>query len=226
MNACGKGGVGLQLLIDHQWTVFITLEVLSFISLLLFGVFRYGLNKRKFSNIAIFMFLFLLIAEVLLGVMIYQETKEFSSFQIIIGIFVLYACTFGIFDFIKLDRWMRRKVGKWRQVELLTEKDYRILNRQKDSKYVARRNRISSMIHLFLFVVGQFILWSYGTENFEELLGFLTDFSWIEAGTYEDSPYPNEMSYSIGMIWGIVFIVDFIYSWSYTVFPSKTEGSK
>lgn len=213
----------MQFLVEYQWVIFITLEVLSFIALILFGVLRYVFNKRKLSMIAIVMFLAFLVIEALLAIIIYQETKEISSFQIVVGIFVIYACTFGIFDFIKLDRWMRKKVGEIRNIELLTKKDYAVLNRQKDPKYVARKYRLSSIIHLIVFVIVQFILWSYGTINFEEMLTFLTDFSWIEDGSYGNSPYANEISYSVGMIWGIVFIVDFIYSWSYTIFPSSSK---
>lgn len=213
----------MQFLVEYQWVIFITLEVLSFIALILFGVLRYVFNKRKLSMIAIVMFLAFLVIEALLAIIIYQETKEISSFQIVVGIFVIYACTFGILDFIKLDRWMRKKVGEIRNIELLTKKDYAVLNRQKDPKYVARKYRLSSIIHLIVFVIVQLILWSYGTANFEEMLTFLTDFSWIEDGSYGNSPYANEISYSVGMIWGIVFIVDFIYSWSYTIFPSSSK---
>ncbi|WP_343034914.1 hypothetical protein [Sporosarcina jiandibaonis] len=55
------------------------------------------------------------------------------------------------------------------------------------------------------------------------MLHFLTDMSWVEAGTAEQSPYANEVAYSIGMIWALVFIIDFIYSWSFTIFPSKKK---
>lgn len=213
----------MQFLVNYQWEIFITIEILSLVSLLLFGFLRYGLNKRKLSVTAIVAFLAFLIIEALLGILIYQETKEISSFQIIVGIFVIYACTFGVFDFIKLDRWMRKKVGKRRRIELLTAKDYAILKRQKDPKHVAKKYRLTSIIHLFVFIIGQSILWMYGTESFDEILSFLTDFSWIESGTAEASPYANEVTYSIGMIWGIVFIVDFIYSWSYTIFPGKSK---
>lgn len=214
----------MQFVVDKQWEIFITIEVISFISLLLFGVLRYVLNKRNLSTVAIIAFLVLLILEALLGIFIYQETQEIASFQIIVGIFVVYACTFGIFDFIKLDRWMRKTIGKWRNTDLLTKKDYIVLNRQKDSKYVAKKYRISSLLHLLLFVVVQFMLWHYGTANYEEMLGFVKDLSWIETGTYENSPYANEISYSIGMIWAIVFVVDFIYSWSFSIFPSKPKS--
>jgi len=214
----------LQFIVEHQWGIFITIEVLSFLTLLLFGVLRYVLNKKKASFIAIIAFLVFLIIEALLGILIYQETNEISTFQIVIGLFVIYAVTFGVFDFIKLDRWMRKKVGKWRRIELLTEKDYAILKRQKDPKYQAKKYRLTSIIHLFVFIVGQSILWLYGTESFEEMLSYLTNFSWVEAGTAEDSPYANEITYSIGRIWALVFIVDFIYSWSYTIFPGKPKN--
>ena len=213
----------MQFIVEHQWGIFITIEVLSFLTLLLFGLLRYVLNKQKASVIAIIAFLVFLIIEALLGILIYQETNEISTFQIVIGLFVIYAVTFGVFDFIKLDRWMRKKVGKWRRIELLTEKDYAILKRQKDPKYQAKKYRLTSIIHLFVFIVGQSILWLYGTESFEEMLSYLTNFSWVEAGTAEDSPYANEITYSIGRIWALVFIVDFIYSWSYTIFPGKPK---
>lgn len=214
---------GLQFIVTYQWEIFILLEVLSFVSLLLFGFLRYVLNKRELSVLAIVGFLVLLLIESLLAILIYHETKEISTFQIIILIFVVYACTFGIFDFIKLDRWMRKKVGQWRRVELLTEKDYVILKRQKDPKYLAKKYRLTSVVHLVVFIVGQSILWTYGTENFDEIISFLTDLSWIEAGTSEQSPYANDAAYSVGMIWTLVFIIDFIYSWSYTIFPSKPK---
>ena len=208
---------------EHQWGIFITIEILSLISLFLFGFLRYLFNKKKVSLLAIIAFLVLLLIEALLGILIYQETKEISTFQIIIVIFVVYACTFGIIDFLKLDRWMRKRVGKWRHVELLTEKDYAILKRQKDPKHVAKKYRLTSTIHLFVFLVGQSILWFYGTGSFNGMLHFLTDYTWVEAGTAEQSPYANEAAYSTGMIWTLVFVIDFIYSWSFTIFPAKQK---
>lgn len=213
----------MQWLIDMQWTIFITIEILSFVTLIVFGVLRYGLDRKKLSLIAIYIFLILLILEALIGILIYRETGEISEFQIIVGIFVLYACTFGVFDFIKLDRWMRKIVGKWRHIELLTEKDYVVIRRQKDPRYLAKKYRLTATVHLFVFLIIQSILWYYGTGSLEAMLMYVKDFSWIESGTAENSPYANELSYSIGVIWGFVFIVDFIYSLSYTFFPSKPK---
>ncbi len=213
----------MELMLKFQWEIFITAEVLSMVSLLLFGVVRYVMNKKKLSLLFIVAFLVFLALEALLAILIYRITGEISTFQIVITIFVIYACTFGVIDFKKLDRWMRKKVGDWRGEELLTEKDYQVIERSKDPKYVARKYRWSSTVHLVVFVVVQLVFWMYGTANLEELFGYIRDLSWIEAGTYEESPYPNEAIYSIGMLWGIVFIVDFIWSWSYTIFPSKPK---
>lgn len=211
----------MNIILENSWGIFIFIEVLSLCALLLFGVFRYFFSKRKMSFVFIFLFLFLLIMEGLLGLYVYEQTGEISTFQVVIVIFLLYAFTFGIVDFIRLDRWMRQKIGKLRGVELLSEKDYATLDRNRDPKYIAKKYRRSSYIHFILFIVIQSIFWTLGTENFAEMKMYLTDFSWIETGEAASSPYPNETTFAIGMIWGIVFIVDFIYSWSYTIFPKK-----
>lgn len=211
----------MNIIIEYNWELFIMIEVLSFISLLLFSIFRYFFSKRRLSIVFIITFLLLLVLEVILGLYVYSQTGEFSTFLMIITVFVIYACTFGIFDFIRLDRWMRKKIGGLRGVELLSEKDYEIMKRNSDPKYIAKKYRISSFIHIVIFVIVQTIFWTMGTDDIAEMKAYLTDFSWLNEGTAEGSPYPNDTLYSIGVIWGIVFIVDLIYSWSYTLFPSK-----
>ncbi|HLR03046.1 MAG TPA: hypothetical protein VK111_09935 [Virgibacillus sp.] len=211
----------MDIILTYHWNIFITIEILSLLSLLLFGVFRYFFSKRRFSLVFIAVFLGLLLVEALLGLYVYQRTGEISTFLIVIMVFLVYACTFGIFDFIKLDRWMRDKIGNFRGVDLLSEKDRWIIKRHRDPKYVAKKYRISSIIHLVIFVIAQSIFWSMGTDSFAEAKEYALDLSWVDTGDPDISPYPNDMFYGIGMIWGIVFVVDFIYSWSYTLFPSK-----
>ncbi|GGA71302.1 hypothetical protein [Ornithinibacillus halotolerans] len=210
----------MKLILEYQWEIFIGIEVISFISLILFGIVRYLFSKPKMSRFFLLVFFLLLILEAVLAVILYQETGEISTFQIVIIIFIFYACTFGISDFRKLDRWMRLKIGKWRGIDLLTENDKRIMKKQKDPKYIARKYRYSSLVHLLVFVLAQIIFWSYGVNSLEEVKAYLTDLSWISADNYAISPYPSEMLYGVSMVWGIVFVVDFIYSWSYTIFPS------
>ncbi|MFA9458913.1 hypothetical protein ACERJO_19430 [Halalkalibacter sp. AB-rgal2] len=211
----------MDFLIEFQWELFIAAEVLSITSLLLFGYFRYFLGQQRISLIFILGFIGFLILEVLLGLYIYERTGEFSTILLVMTIFVIYACTFGIADFIRLDRWMRRKIGQFRGVELLSKKDYNIIERNKNPNYIAKKYRISAFIHLIIFFIVQAIFWHLGTSSTNEMVKYITDFSWIETGSAANSPYANETMYAIGMIWGIVFIVDFLYSISYTIFPNK-----
>lgn len=210
-------------LVQYQWEIFITAEILSLASLLLFGTVRYLFGKRRFSLFFLALFLLLLILEAVLAVFIYQETGEISNFLLVIVIFVIYACTFGIFDFMKLDRWMRKKIGGWRGVDLLSAKDRRIMARQKDPKYVAMKYRWSATAHLTVFSVVQLIFWLHGTDGLNEMAFYVTDLSWIGTENASETPYANETIYGISMVWGIVFIIDFIYSWSYSLFPSKPK---
>ncbi|WP_026907188.1 hypothetical protein [Paucisalibacillus globulus] len=211
----------MDFLVEYQWELFIFAEVMSLVALLLFGVVRYFFGKRKLSFIFIFLFLLLLLMEAVLALVIYQETSEISTFQIVIIVFLVYACTFGISDFKKLDRWMRLKIGDWRGIDLLTENDRLIMKKKNDPKYIAKKYRYSSLIHLLVFVVVQGIFWGYGLSHFHQVFDYLQDLSWIGTDNVSETPYPNEAIYRISIVWGLVFIIDFIYSWSYTIFPSK-----
>src|SRR5699024_11473537 len=116
---------------------------LSIVSLLVFCGVRYFLDKRKLSNLFIFLFLFFLFLEALLALLIFQWTGEVSTIQIVIAVFLLYACTFVIADFKKLDRWMREKIGKIHGIRLLPDDDYRIIIQNSDQKYLAKKYRWS-----------------------------------------------------------------------------------
>ncbi len=211
----------MNIILKYNWELFILIEILSLASLLLFGAFRYWLDKKRTSIIFIFLFLALMILEAIIGLYVYHLTGEISNFQIIIAVFIIYALTFGISDFIKIDRWMREKIGRLRGVELLSVDDYKIIKRNKNKKYIAKKYRISSFIHLVLFVLIQSILWVVGTNSFEEIKIYLSDLSWIEKGDASESPYPNTVTFAIGIIWTVAFVVDFIYSWSYTIFSKS-----
>src|SRR5699024_1595298 len=77
------------------------------------------------------LFLLFILFEGLLAYLIYRQTGEIDTFQVVIIIFIIYACTFGVGDFKKLDRYIKVKVGKWRKVDLLTEKDKAVMAKLK-----------------------------------------------------------------------------------------------
>jgi len=213
----------VKFVLQYQWEIFITIEVLLFVMLLLFGATRYFFQLKKTSFAFFISFIGLILFEALLALLVYKQTGEISTFQIVIIVFIFYAFTFGIADFRKLDRSMRKKIGEWRGVELLTEKDYVIIERNANPKYIARKYRWTSAIHFIVFIIVQAIFWTIGTNGIDEWAGYIRDLSWIESGSAAQSPYPNDTTYAIGVIWTIVFVVDFIWSWSYTFFPNKPK---
>lgn len=213
----------MHFLLTYQWNIFIVAEVLSLVLLLLFGVVRYFFNKHRLSSLFIALFILFVALEAVLAWLIYRETGEIEDFQIIITIFVLYACTFGVSDFKKLDRLMRKHIGKWRGVDLLTKKDREKMVKQKDPLYIARKYRWSSLVHLIVFVAVQVGFLMYSNNGIHEIVDYIKDLSWIGTGNIAGTPYANETLYRISMVWGIVFIADFLYSWSYTIFPAKPK---
>jgi len=211
-------------ILDYQWGILVALEVVSLLCLLSFGVVRYVFGNQKLSIIFLWLFIGLIGVEALLALFIYRETGEMAAFQLVVIVFVLYACTFGIYDFKKLDRWMRWKVGNWRGVELLTAQDRAIMAKQRDPQYIAKVNRKSAMVHLLVFFVVQAGFWIYGLWSISDIPNYLTDWSWLDAEHVAATPYANETMLQISRIWAIVFVVDFIYSWSYTIFPAKHKS--
>src|SRR5699024_1999414 len=83
-----------DLLVQYKWGIFITLEVLSIVSLLVFCGVRYFLDKRKLRNLFIFLFLFFLFLEALLALLIFLCTVEVSTFHIVVAVFL-----FSVFIF-------------------------------------------------------------------------------------------------------------------------------
>src|SRR5699024_9134243 len=101
----------MDFLLENQLEIFIAMEITSLVSLVLFGVVRYFFSRNTLSRVFIVLFIAFIFAEAIMAWVVYQQTGVISNVLVIIVIFVLYACTFGISDFKKLDRWMRKHIG-------------------------------------------------------------------------------------------------------------------
>ncbi|HLR66725.1 MAG TPA: hypothetical protein VK105_06235 [Virgibacillus sp.] len=214
-----------DVIIPYQWEIFISLEIFSWLSLILFLVIRYAFRRQALGMLFLFIFIAGTMLEGVLAFGVYKKTGEIETFQIIITIFILYACTFGISDFKKLDRFMKQKIGKWKGVELLTEKDRRIMRRENDPRFIARKYRLGWYVHTFVFVVVHSFFWVYFGDHSRSLVEVLSDWSWMKEmdGVPENGPYQKEVIYPISVIWGIVFAADTINAWYYTIFPEKDK---
>lgn len=213
----------LSPLINYQWEIFIALELLSFFFLMAFIVLRYVTIKQKLSNGFLVLFLLCMVIEVLLAFQVYRSTGEFSTFQIVVGIFLIYACTFGISDFKKLDRYIKGKIEKWRGISLLTEEDLIKIEQAKDPKVIARKNRLWWYFHALIFIIAHYFFWQYYGNHANGLSSYLTDLSWWEEGVIENGPFQHDVIAQISRIWTLIFGLDTIISWSYTLFPAKEK---
>lgn len=213
----------MSFLLDHHWSIFITLEVSSLIFLFLFVFVRYFFTKIRMSFVFLFLFIFAIILEGVLAYIVYQRTGEFTTFQIVIVIFIVYAGTFGISDFKKIDRYMKDKIGKWKGIELLTEKDREIMAYLKDPKVIARRARYWFYAHTIIFFAAIFLFWEYyGNKNYS-FYYFIEHREWFDNELAEPQPFTNLLITNVVQIWLIIFVIDSIVNWSYTLFPSEKK---
>lgn len=208
----------------YQWEVFIFLEIASWIFLFLFLLLRYAFDRVKIGQIFLVLFLLFIIFEGILAFINYRQTGEIDTFQIVVFIFIIYACTFGISDFKKLDRYIKQTVGKWRKVDLLTEKDRAVMEKQQNPKYIARRYRLWWYGHTIAFIIANIIFWQLYGDKATEFLSYIQDWSWFEEETIHHAPYKHEMVMNIVRLWLVIYVIDTIIAWSYTSFPSKKKG--
>lgn len=215
----------LDFLISFQWEIFIGLEILSLVFLLTFFVSRYAFSAQRLGKWLFSLFISCILLEGILAIFVYQKTGEISTFQIVVLLFIVYACTFGISDFKKLDLFIKRKVGKWRKVNLLTETDLKRIELSKDPKYQAKQYRHWWYGHTIVFILAHFIFWIYYGNSEHGLMYYLTDLSWWGNVQYGNGPFQHEVIEQVSKLWMLVFAVDTIISWSYTFFPSKKSSS-
>lgn len=213
----------MQFLVEYSWNLFIGLEIVALIFLLVFMGVRYLFSLRKVSNVFLSLFILMMVLEGLLAFLVFKETGEVATFQIVIVIFLVYAATFGISDFKKLDYTARMKIGKWRQVQLVTDDEKERMRQLKHPKVVAKRARIWFYAHSVILFSALVYLWlTYGSTEYHWSY-FIQHRDWFgDEGLQQ--PFTSEMVNQVIRIWLIIYVVDTIVNWSYTLFPNKEKA--
>src|SRR5699024_11450275 len=103
--------------------IFISLEIAALIFIFAFMGARYIFSFHRGSNLFLSLFLFTMVLEGILAFLVYKVTGEINTFQIVVVIFLVYTVTCGISCFKKLDYTARGKIGKWRNVQLVTDEE-------------------------------------------------------------------------------------------------------
>lgn len=201
------------MLVTYQWYLFILLEVISTLGALGFIYTRYKIKNRRLSQLLLFVFISPLVLEAVLALVIYQQTKEITSFHIVIILFLLYACTFGVADFKKIDRMVRIWLGKRAGEDLLTPAEHAQLAREKSPQYIRRKSLRNLVIHSIIFTLAVIYMWiTFGNQDFSLNLHWITNSDHIQ-------PLTNEVANTVLRVWLIAYSIDSILNLSYILTP-------
>lgn len=215
----------IPFVVEHKVAFLIGSEVIFWVFVSLALILRYWFRLKKASFVA---FIILILNEVmvfLIGVFDYLDTGTFSSFQILIVAFILYALIFGKKDFKKLDHWIQKKVARFKGEESIPVFD----DDPKQNLYGkehAKLQRRNFYIHFLIFVAAHIV--------FALLFGFIPDSilnvpipEWL-ANLNIGSTRTNEFNVIAGIssIWTKILLIDFIWSFSYTIWPKKEKPDR
>lgn len=210
----------MEFVSTYLWELFIAVEVVFWLSIALFIILRYLLGWKKISIWILPLFIASIIADLFLGWIDYKQTGEFSIFQLIVLIFVVYAITSGYTDFRRLDVWIQQKIAKWKG---LPEPDVSWKLPPKYGKEHAKYERRGWYLHVLTFVLFLII--------FYLLTGTNDAFQWddLTRGQFYSDWWKNKREGIFGdpilnqitQVWFLIIIIDGIISFSYTFSPNK-----
>ncbi|QKY71245.1 hypothetical protein [Lentibacillus sp. CBA3610] len=215
----------IEFIIDYKWYFFIAGEIIFWGSLIGFLMLRYAFNLEKLSKYAIVLWLASDLWLVTIGILDYMRSGTFDRFQIIIVIFVIYALTAGKKDFRRLDRWIQRKIARLKGDEV-SEIDGGS-ERHLYGKEHAKSERKKFYGHFLIFVaihVGFIFFLGYHPSSLVELIHNL------DAIDKDDSLKQVTKLISgtsgISAIWTLILVIDFLWTFSYTIWPKKVKKNQ
>lgn len=202
----------MSIFVEYRWEFLIAAEIVFWCSVTSFFILRYMFQLKKASFIAGTVLLLNEIFILALGVVDYLETGEFSQFQMIIVIILLYAIFYGKKDLRKLDFFVQKKVAKRRGEELpVTEEPLELTG------WAHTKEELKGWgIHVILFVgVHVLFFFLYGLVPLAEWN------NWLETGIVQQKEASR-----ISQVWGLIFIIDTAITFSYMLFPKKDKSKK
>ena len=214
----------MEWIATYLWELFIFVEVIFWLLIILFLILRYILQWKSASIGILPLFVATIIADLFLGWVDYQQTGEFSLFQIIVVIFVIYAVTSGRSDFQRLDAWVQRKIAAWKGEP---EPELTVKPVPKFGKEHAKHERRGWYSHAISFVV--ILIMFYFVSGPHALFEWTDLFNpefyqmwWTEEA---HGLFAEETINQIVKVWLIILVIDGIISFSYTVSPRKEKTS-
>lgn len=189
---------------------------------------RYGFGIRS-HRVFLWLLALNLLSFLALGIIDFRETGQFSTFQVVVVVALVYSVTYGPKDMKRLDRYMRLKIARWKGESLPPEEEARLLEeREKEEKRKygrlhAREQRRGWYLHLLLFLIAHFVFATlFGWKTASGIGGWVE--TWIDTwNAPELFPFRKEEVNQISRIWTLILLIDGINSFYYTIFPKQKK---
>lgn len=213
----------MDFILENKWLFLIIAEVVFWVSIITFLVLRYWFGFRKLSVVFFFLFIINDLWIATMGFMDYLKTGEFTSYQVVILIILVYALTYGKTDIKRLDIFIKKKVAAWRGETNLSIESPTLLY----GKEHARIERKQFLLHLLVFIVVHLALLVIigASESIKEISSLQELLNvWFNQKN-SVFPFDNSSANNLSRIWTIILIIDGVTSFSYTLFP-RAERKK
>ncbi|KYC89918.1 hypothetical protein B4102_3925 [Heyndrickxia sporothermodurans] len=207
----------IDFIIQYKWLLVIIGEILFFAFAGAFFIIRYWFRQPVVGYIFVILLILNELFLALLAIYDYIQTGEFSSFQVVTAIFYIYLIFEGKKEFTRIDRYFKRKVALWKGETVPDFQKVEDVNSKKYGRAHAREERKGWYIHLLIFVIAQLIF--LNTSSFAGWQGINLNHigNWFQI--YED----QSINQANG-VWGVILVIDFIWSFSYTIWPKKEKS--
>lgn len=208
----------ISFLMKYKWSLVIVAEILFFVLLGAFFIMRYWFKKPKIGYVFVVLLILNELFIALIAIYDYVETGKVSSFQVITVLFFIYLISLGKKDFLQLDGFFKRKIAIWGG-EPVPELPHKEIHKQElYGTAHAKEERKGWYSHLLIFVIAQFVFLSMS-----EFAGW-QEFSLNRIKNMFQIYKDNKINHA-NSVWGIILIIDFIWSFSYTFWPKKKKSS-
>ncbi|MEW9500706.1 hypothetical protein [Jeotgalibacillus marinus] len=211
----------MDFILEHKWAFLIAAEIIFWVSILTFLTLRYWFKLNKLSLIFFAFFIINDLWIATMGFMDYLRSGEFTSYQLVILIFIVYAFTYGKSDFRRLDAFIQKKVAKLR-CEPVPDFDqpcalYGSEYAKKEWKQFLGHLLIFSIVHISLmFIFGI-------SKQTDEITSLDTLFTLWFAESPASFPFDNSGANNLSQVWTLVLAIDAVITSSYTIFPKSKK---
>lgn len=211
----------MDFILDNKWAFLIAAEVIFWISILAFLAMRYWYKLTKLSQLFFIIFIVNDLWIATMGFIDYLKTGEFSSYQMVILIVIIYASTYGKSDLRSLDAFIQKIVAKLKG-EPLPEVDrthelYGFEFAKKEWKQFLIHFMVFTIVHIaFLLIFGL-------SQQLDDMQSM--DALWKTWFTDPQSglPFDHSGANNFSRIWVLVLAIDAVITLSYTLFPKSMK---